>query len=87
MRAANPKSGERLSVPRVRLLLDSQTGQLVNTGQLVKASSQLWSKLQKWLNRRGRIGNWTEIKFLITYIKIKDFSNRQIKPKVQLKPI
>jgi len=45
------------SAPRVRLLLDSQTGQLVNTGQLVKVSSQLWSKLQKWLNKRGRIGN------------------------------
>jgi len=30
--AANPNSGERLYVPRVRLLLDSQTGQLVNTG-------------------------------------------------------
>jgi len=55
--AANPNSGERLSVPRVKLLLDSQSGQLVNTGQLVKASSQLWSKLQKWLNKRGVIGN------------------------------
>ena len=29
--------------------------------QLVK----LWSKVQKWLNKRGRIGNWTGIKFLI----------------------
>jgi len=45
------------ALPRVRLLLDSQTSQLVNTGQLVKVSSQLWSKLQKWLNKRGRIGN------------------------------
>jgi len=53
------------STPRVRLLLDSQTGQLVNTGQLVKVSSQLWSKLQKWLNKRGKIGNWTGIKLLI----------------------
>jgi len=63
--AANPNSGERLSMPHVRLLLDSQTGQLVNTGQLVKASSQLWSKLQKWLNKRGKIGNWTKIMLLI----------------------
>jgi len=63
--AANPNSGERLCAPRVRLLLDSQTGQLVNTGQLVKTSSQLWSNLQKWLNKRSRIGNWTEIKLLI----------------------
>jgi len=39
--------------------------QLVNSGQLVKVSSQLWSKLQIWLNERGRIGNWTEIKLLI----------------------
>jgi len=53
------------SAPRVTLLLDSQTGQLVNTGELVKVSSQLWSKLQKWLNKRGKIGNWTEIKLLI----------------------
>jgi len=53
------------ALPRVRLLLDSQTGQLVNTGQLVKVSSQLWLKLQKWLNKRGRIGNWTGIKLLI----------------------
>jgi len=45
--------------------LDSQTGQLVNTGQLVKASNQLWSKLQKWLNKKGRIGNLTKIKLLI----------------------
>jgi len=52
------------STPRVRLLLDSQIGQLVNSGQLVKVSSQLWSKLQKWLNKRGRIGNWTGIKLL-----------------------
>jgi len=56
---------ERVSAPRVMLLLDNQTGQLVNIGQMVKASSQLWSKLQKWLNKRGRIGNWTEIKLLI----------------------
>jgi len=55
----NPNSGEILSAPRVMFLLDSQTG------QLVKASSQLWSKLQKWLNKRGRIGNWTGIKLLI----------------------
>jgi len=45
------------ALPCVRLLLDSQTGQLVNTSQLVKVNSQLWSKLQKWLNERGRIGN------------------------------
>jgi len=45
--AANPNSGERLYAPRVRLLLDSQSGQLVNTGQLVKANSQLWSKAKK----------------------------------------
>jgi len=38
---------------------------LVNTGQLVKVSSQLWSKLQKWLNKRGRIVNLAEIKLLI----------------------
>jgi len=57
--AANPNSGERLYAPRVRLLLDSQNG------QLVKANSQLWSKVQKWLNNRGRIGNWTEIKLII----------------------
>jgi len=61
----NPNSGERLSAPRVSLLLDSQTSQLVNTGQLVKVSSQLWSKLQKWLNKRDRIGNWIRIKLLI----------------------
>jgi len=42
---ANPNAGERVYTPRVRLLLDSQIGQLVNTGQMVKASSQLWSKL------------------------------------------
>jgi len=53
------------TLPRVRLLLDSQTGELVNIGQLVKVSSQLWLKLQKWLNKRGRIGNWTGIKLLI----------------------
>jgi len=53
------------ALPRVRLLLNSQTGQLVNTSQLVKVSSQVWSKLQKWLNKRVRIGNWTEIKLLI----------------------
>jgi len=47
--ATNPNSGERLCAPRVRLLLDSQTG------QLVKASSQLWSKQQKLLNKRDRI--------------------------------
>ena len=51
----NPNSGERHSPPRVRLLLDSPIGQLVNSGQLVKVSSQLWSKLQKWLNKRCRI--------------------------------
>jgi len=51
--------------PRVTLLLDSQTSQLVNNGQLVKVSSQLWWKLQKLLNKRGRIRNWTEIKLLI----------------------
>jgi len=61
----NPSLERESTLPRVRLLLDSQTGQLVNIGQLVKASSQLWSKLQKWLNKRGRIGNWTKIKLLI----------------------
>jgi len=45
--------------------LDSQTGQLANIGQMVKVNSQLWSKLQKWLNKRDKIGNWTEIKLLI----------------------
>jgi len=53
------------ALPRVRLLLDSPIGQLVNTGQLVKVNSQLWSKLQKWLNKRGKIGNWIGIKLLI----------------------
>jgi len=38
---------------------------LVNSGQLVKVSSQLWSKLQIWLNEKGRIENWTGIKLLI----------------------
>jgi len=74
-RHAQPREGEecesetlilgRDSALCVRLLLDSQTSQLVNTGQMVKVSNQLWSKLQKWLNKRGRIGNWTEIKLLI----------------------
>jgi len=38
---------------------------LVNTGQLVKVNSQLWSKLQKWLNKRGIIVNLAKIKLLI----------------------
>ena len=65
-RHAQPREGEECesetlileresTLPRVRLLLDSETGQLV----------KLWSKLQKWLNKRGRIGNWTGIKLLI----------------------
>jgi len=37
----------------------------LSTGQLVKVNSQVWSKLQKWLNKRGRIRNWTGIKLLI----------------------
>jgi len=41
------------------------SGQLDNSGQLVKVSSQIWSKLQILLNERGRIGNWTGIKLLI----------------------
>jgi len=40
------------------------SGQLDNSGQLVKVSSQIWSKLQILLNERGRIGNWTGIKLL-----------------------
>ena len=35
--------------PRVRLLLDSQTGQLVNSGQLVKVSSQILVNFVKML--------------------------------------
>ena len=51
----NPSLERESTLPRVRLLLDSQIGQLGNIGQLVKASSQLWSKLQKWLNKREKI--------------------------------
>jgi len=58
--AANPNSGERDFMRHV-----SGCYWTVNTGQLVKANSQLWSKVQKWLNKRGRIGNWTEIKLII----------------------
>jgi len=59
-RHAQPKKGEECesetlileresNLPRVRLLLDCQIGQLVNTGQLVKVTSQLWSKLDEGL--------------------------------------
>jgi len=68
-RHAQPREGEKCEsetlilgrdfAPRVRLLLDNQTGQHRSNGQ----SQQ--SKMQKWLNKRGRIGNWTEIKLLI----------------------
>jgi len=45
--AANPNSGERLSMPRVRLLLDSQTGQLVNTGQSQQSTLVKTAKMVK----------------------------------------
>jgi len=66
--AANPNSGERVLCATCQHLIGQSnwsTGQLVNSGQLVKVSSQLWSKLQIWLKERGRIGNWTAIKLLI----------------------
>jgi len=58
----NPNSGERICTATYQHLIGSQ---LVNYGQMVKVSSQLWSKLQKWLNKRGKIENWTGIKLLI----------------------
>jgi len=60
--AANPNSGESV---HCHVSASDRTVKLVNSGKLVKVSSQLWSKLQIWLNERGRIGNWTGIKLLI----------------------
>jgi len=62
---AQPREGEECESETLILDRDSLrhvsccywTVKLVNNGQLVKASSQLWSKLQKWLNKRGKIGN------------------------------
>jgi len=60
----NPNSGKCTLIAQSNWQIWS-TGQLVNSGQLVKVSSQHWSKLQIWLNERGRIGNLTAIMLLI----------------------
>jgi len=60
---ANPNFGESLCVTCQAAIGQSNwsTGQHWSNGQ----SQQSRSKLQKWLNKRGRIGYWTVIKLLI----------------------
>jgi len=71
LRSQGRKEQQTLILERVlcatcqHLIGQSNWSTLVNSGQLVKVSSQLWSKLQIWLNERDRIGNWTTIKLLI----------------------
>jgi len=43
----------KCTLSRVWLLLDSQTGQLVNTDQLVNKVGQIWSKSQRLVKGEG----------------------------------